>query len=60
MASTSKFCGFRTLGFTASDGLGLSGVEKYYDTVLSGKNGEISYTTDILGVETENSVVCKK
>ena len=48
------------LGFTASDGLGLSGVEKYYDTVLSGKNGEISYTTDILGVETENSVVVYK
>jgi len=50
----------QVLGFTASDGLGLSGVEKYYDTVLSGKNGEISYTTDILGVETENSVVVYK
>ncbi|MDE5729424.1 MAG: stage V sporulation protein D [Clostridia bacterium] len=50
----------QVLGFTASDGLGLSGVEKYYDTILSGKNGEISYTTDILGIETENSVVVYK
>ena len=47
----------QVLGFTASDGLGLSGVEKYYDTILSGTNGEISYTTDILGIETDNSVV---
>ncbi len=50
----------QVLGFTASDGLGLSGVEKYYDTILGGKNGEISYTTDILGIETENSVVVYK
>lgn len=50
----------QVLGFTASDGLGLSGIEKYYDTVLSGKNGEITYTTDILGIETENSVVLYK
>ena len=47
----------QVLGFTASDGSGLSGVEKYYDSVLSGKNGEITYSTDILGIETENSVV---
>lgn len=47
----------QVLGFTSNDGSGLSGVEKYYNTVLSGKNGEISYTTDIVGKETENSVV---
>ena len=47
----------QVLGFTSNDGAGLSGIEKYYNTVLSGSNGEISYTTDIVGKETENSVV---
>ncbi len=47
----------QVLGFTANDGSGLSGVEKYYDNILSGTDGEISYTTDIVGIETENSVV---
>ncbi len=47
----------QVLGFTSNDGSGLSGIEKYYDKILSGTNGEISYTTDIVGVETENSVV---
>ena len=47
----------QVLGFTANDGSGLSGIEKYYDNILSGKNGEITYTTDIIGIETENSVV---
>lgn len=47
----------QVLGFTSNDGSGLSGIEKYYNTVLSGSNGEISYTTDIVGKETENSVV---
>ena len=47
----------QVLGFTSNDGMGLSGIEKYYDNILSGKDGEISYTTDIVGIETENSVV---
>ncbi len=47
----------QVLGFTSNDGLGLSGIEKYYNNVLEGKNGEISYSTDIVGVERENSVV---
>ncbi|MDE5942788.1 MAG: stage V sporulation protein D [Clostridia bacterium] len=47
----------QVLGFTSNDGSGLSGVEKYYNEILSGVNGEIMYTTDIVGVETENSVV---
>ncbi len=47
----------QVLGFTSNDGSGLSGVEKFYDNILSGMNGEICYTTDIVGVETENSVV---
>ncbi|MBD5632081.1 MAG: stage V sporulation protein D [Clostridia bacterium] len=50
----------QVLGFTSSDGSGLSGVEKYYDKILSGTNGEITYTTDIVGIETENSVVVYK
>lgn len=47
----------QVLGFTSNDGSGLSGIEKYYNTILSGTNGEISYTTDIVGKETDNSVV---
>ena len=47
----------QVLGFTANDGSGLSGMEKYYNDILSGTNGEISYSTDIVGIETENSVV---
>ena len=50
----------QVLGFTSSDGSGLSGIEKYYNSVLSGKDGEIQYTTDIVGKETKNSVVVYK
>lgn len=47
----------QVLGFTSSDGSGVAGLEKYYDEILGGKNGEIKYGTDILGIETENSAV---
>ena len=47
----------QVLGFTASDGLGVAGIEKYYDTILSGSNGEIVYSTDIVGIETKKSTV---
>ena len=47
----------QVLGFTSNDGSGLSGIEKYYDNILGGINGEISYTTDIVGKETKNPVV---
>ncbi len=50
----------QVLGFTSSDGSGLSGIEKYYDRILSGIDGEITYSTDIVGIETENSVVVYK
>ncbi len=50
----------QVLGFTSSDGSGLSGIEKYYNSVLSGRNGEIQYTTDIVGKETKNPVVVYK
>lgn len=47
----------QVLGFTSTDGSGISGLEKYYDTLLSGKNGEILYATDIVGIERENAAV---
>ncbi|MDE6373724.1 MAG: hypothetical protein K2L72_04410, partial [Clostridia bacterium] len=47
----------QVLGFTANDGTGLSGIEKYYENILCGVNGEIAYTTDIVGVQTENSKI---
>lgn len=47
----------QVLGFTAVDGTGISGIEKYYDSVLGGIDGEIAYTTDIVGVQTEKSKI---
>lgn len=47
----------QVMGFTSSDGSGVTGLEKYYNSVLSGKNGEIMYTTDIVGVETEDCTI---
>lgn len=47
----------QVMGFTASDGLGIAGIEKYYDNTLSGINGEIVYSTDIVGIETEKSTI---
>lgn len=47
----------QVLGFTANDGTGISGIEKYYDALLSGQNGEITFGTDIIGIETDNSAV---
>ncbi len=44
----------QVLGFTSSDGYGVTGVEKYYNNILTGTNGEITYTTDIVGIETED------
>lgn len=47
----------QVLGFTSTDGSGVAGLEKYYDAVLGGIDGEIMYSTDIVGVETENSTI---
>ena len=44
----------QVLGFTSSDGSGVAGIEKYYNNILTGTDGEITYTTDIVGIETEN------
>ena len=47
----------QVLGFTSTDGTGISGLEKYYDALLSGENGEILYATDIVGIEREDAAV---
>ena len=47
----------QVLGFTSTDGAGISGLEKYYNALLSGENGEILYATDIVGVERENAAI---
>ena len=46
----------QVLGFTSYDGSGTTGIEKYYDAYLSGKNGELLYETDLIGKEIEGSV----
>ncbi len=46
----------QTLGFTSIDNVGTTGVEKYYEKYLSGKNGELLYETDLVGIEIEGSV----
>ncbi len=44
------------IGFTSSDNVGTTGVEKYYDKYLSGKRGELLYETDLVGIDIKNSV----
>ncbi|MBR2023299.1 MAG: hypothetical protein IJ996_02115 [Clostridia bacterium] len=51
---TTTLC--QVLGFTSYDGSGTTGVEKYYDEFLSGKNGELLYETDLVGKEIQGSV----
>ncbi len=46
----------QVLGFTSSDNVGSTGVEKYYDKYLAGKNGELLYQTDLVGVDLKDSV----
>lgn len=46
----------QVLGFTSTDNVGTTGVEKYYEEYLSGKNGELLYETDLVGIELEGSV----
>lgn len=46
----------QVVGFTSTDNVGTTGVEKYYDSYLSGKNGELLYETDLVGVEIKGSV----
>lgn len=46
----------QVLGFTSYDGTGTTGIEKYYDKYLAGKNGELLYETDLIGIELEDAV----
>ncbi len=46
----------QVVGFTSSDNVGTTGVEKYYEEYLAGKNGELLYETDLVGIEIEGSV----
>ncbi|MBO5334622.1 MAG: stage V sporulation protein D [Clostridia bacterium] len=46
----------QTLGFTSSDNVGTTGIERYYEQYLAGKNGELLYETDLVGVELKNAV----
>ncbi len=46
----------QVLGFTSIDNVGTTGVEKYYEKYLAGKNGELLYETDLIGIDLEGSV----
>ena len=46
----------QVLGFTSTDNSGTTGVEKYYDKYLSGKDGELLYETDLVGVDLAGAV----
>ena len=45
----------QVLGFSSSDGAGLTGIEKQYDSYLAGTKGEILYETDLVGAEIEGT-----
>ena len=47
----------RVLGFTSVDGIGLTGLEKYYDKYLRGEDGEIAQPTDLVGAEVAGEAV---
>lgn len=46
----------QVLGFTSTDNVGTTGIEKYYDNTLTGKNGELLHETDLVGREIKGSV----
>ncbi|MBS5022694.1 MAG: hypothetical protein KH054_06025 [Firmicutes bacterium] len=46
----------QVLGFTSTDNSGTTGIEKYYNKYLSGKNGELLYETDLVGINLEGAV----
>ena len=46
----------QVLGFTSTDNVGTTGIEKYYDKYLAGTRGELLYETDLVGIEIEGSV----
>ena len=46
----------QVVGFTSTDNVGTTGVERYYEKYLAGKNGELLYETDLVGIEIGGSV----
>lgn len=50
----------QVLGFTSSDMTGVSGIEKEYDKYLKGKNGEILYETDLVGIDVGDNILYKE
>ena len=46
----------QVIGFTSIDSVGTTGIEKYYDSFLAGKNGELLYETDLIGIDLKGSV----
>lgn len=46
----------QVLGFTSIDNVGTTGIEKYYEQYLAGKNGELLHETDLIGVQIKDSV----
>lgn len=45
----------QVLGFTAMGSEGTTGIERFYDEYLAGKNGEILFETDLVGVELDGA-----
>ena len=45
----------QTIGYLSSDGVGQSGIEKYYERYLSGVNGEILYESDLTGTDVSSN-----
>lgn len=46
----------QTLGYTSSDGVGICGLESYYDKYLTGVNGEILYEADLIGKDVSGAI----
>ena len=47
----------RVIGFTSVDNVGLTGLEKYYDEYLAGRDGEILCPADLVGKEVEGEAM---
>lgn len=50
----------QVIGFTSSDNTGAAGIEKYYDSYLRGKDGEILYETDLVGLRLNGAAAAYK
>lgn len=50
----------QVIGFTSSDNTGAAGIEKYYDSYLRGKDGEILYETDLVGIRLNGAAAAYK